>query len=139
RYGLGWEQLHALNPRLVVCSLTGYGQTGPKRRHPAYDPVIQAASGIMKMTGTAATGPTKAGIPMVDYGAGTFAALGIAAALMQRERSGVGQHVDVSMLDTALILMSSVTTDVLTVGSQPKPAGNTLGAFYSTNQAYRTA
>lgn len=137
-YGLGWEPLHALNPRLVYCSLTGYGHDGPKQRHPAYDPVIQAASGIMSLTGTADTGPIKAGVPMVDYATGTFAALGIVTALLQRERTGLGQHVDVSMLDTALVLMSSVVTDVLSVGSRPRPAGNTLGSFYATNQAYRT-
>jgi len=139
RYGLSYDDLKAINPRLIYCSVTGYGHTGEKQRHPAYDPVIQAASGIMSMTGTAATGPVKAGIPMVDYSTGIFAAFGIASALLHRERTGIGQHVDVSMLDTALVLMSSVVTDVLTVDSNPKPNGNTLGSFYSTNQTYRTA
>lgn len=136
RYGLGYEALSALNPRLVYCSLTGYGQTGDKRRDPAYDPVIQAASGVMSLTGRPESAPLKAGIPAIDYGAGVMGAFGIVSALFERTRTGLGQHVDVSMLDTALVLMSSIVTDVLTLGSVPKPVGNSLGAGYGTNQTY---
>jgi len=136
RYGLGYEDLKAINPRIVYCSITGYGHTGEKQRHPAYDPVIQAASGVMSLTGTAQSGPMKAGIPAIDYATGMSAAFGIASALLHRERTGEGQHVDVSMLDTALVLMSSVVTDVLTLGRTPAPIGNTLGASYATNQLY---
>lgn len=136
-YGLGYADLHAQNPRLVYCSVTGYGHTGEKQRHPAYDPVIQAAAGVMSLTQLGDSGPVKAGIPAIDYATGMVAAFGISAALLQRERSGVGQHVDVSMLDTALVLMSSVVTDVLTLGSKPKPIGNRLGSSYGTNQTYR--
>ncbi|NDH54887.1 MAG: CoA transferase, partial [Betaproteobacteria bacterium] len=70
RYGLGYDDLRALNPRLVYCSITGYGSTGAKAAHPAYDPVIQAATGMMAITGTAVTGPLKSGAPVVDYAAG---------------------------------------------------------------------
>lgn len=138
RYGLGYEALRELNPRLVYCSLTGYGHSGDKRRHPAYDPVIQAASGVMSLTALGDSGPVKAGIPAIDYGTGAMAAFGIASALFERSRTGLGQHLDVSMLDTALVLMSSVVTDVLSLGSTPKPIGNTLGPSYGSNQAYRT-
>lgn len=136
-YGLGYEDLKKVNPRLVYCSITGYGHTGEKQKHPAYDPVIQAASGVMSLTGTAQSGPIKAGIPAIDYATGMAAAFGIASALLHRERCGEGQHVDVSMLDTALVLMSSVVTDVLTLGRTPAPIGNTLGPNYSTNQLYQ--
>ncbi len=124
RYGLGYQQLHALYPRLIYCSVTGYGHTGPKRTHAAYDPVIQAASGMMTVTGTTKTAPVKIGPSVVDYSAGLASAFGMATALFERERSGQGQHIDVSMLDSALSLMGSVITDVLTVGTEPKPGGN---------------
>lgn len=136
-YGLGYDALHALNPRLIYCSVTGYGHTGEKARHPAYDPVIQAAAGVMNLTQLGDSGPVKAGIPAIDYATGMAAAFGISSALLHRERAGIGQHVDVSMLDTALVLMSSVVTDVLTLGSKPKPIGNRLGSSYGTNQTYR--
>ena len=123
RYGLGYEDMRVLNPRVIYCSVTGYGQTGPKKRHPAYDPVIQAACGMMSFTGTAETAPMRIGPPIIDYGTGLAAALAIVIALYQRERSGEGQYIDVSMLDTSLSLMHSVVTDVLTTGSVPKPGG----------------
>jgi crotonobetainyl-CoA:carnitine CoA-transferase CaiB-like acyl-CoA transferase len=124
RYGLGYDDLRALNPRLVYCSVTGYGQTGSKRRHPSYDPVAQAASGMMSFNGTPETAPQKVGAPVTDYATGLSAVCGIAIALFQREQTGRGQHVDVSMLDAALTLMGSVVTDVLTAGRAPKPSGN---------------
>lgn len=139
KYGLGYEALAELNPRLVYCSLTGYGQTGPKRRHPAYDPVIQAASGMMSLTGTPETGPLKAGAQVVDYGAGLAAAFGLATALFERERSGKGQLVDVSMLDTALVMMSSFVTDVLTTAARPKPWGNQSSPETFGNATFRCA
>jgi crotonobetainyl-CoA:carnitine CoA-transferase CaiB-like acyl-CoA transferase len=139
RYGLGYEDLRAINPRLIYCSLTGYGHTGEKKRHPAYDPVIQAASGVMGLTALGDSGPVKAGIPAIDYGTGMMAAFGVVSALYERQVSGLGQHVDVSMFDTALALMSSVVTDVMTRGVDPKPIGNTLGPIYGTNRTYRAA
>ena len=91
----------------------------------------------MSLTALGDSGPVKAGVPAIDYATGMIAAFGVVSALFERERSGAGQHVDVSMLDTALVLMSSVVTDVKTRGSDPKPVGNTLGASYGTNRAYR--
>ena len=136
RYGLGYEDLAALNPRLVYCSVTGYGQTGPKRRHPAYDPVIQAASGMMSITGTPETAPLKAGPPIADYAAGLSAVFGIVTALFERERSGRGQQVDVSMLDAALVMMSNLVTDVLTAQATPRPHGNKAPAASYGNTCF---
>jgi crotonobetainyl-CoA:carnitine CoA-transferase CaiB-like acyl-CoA transferase len=124
RYGLAYEDLREDNPRLVYCSLTGYGQTGPKRRHGAYDPVIQAASGLMSVNGTPETAPVKLSAPVIDYSSGLAAAFGIASALYERERSGRGQYVDVSMLDTALAMMSALVTEAATAGSTPEAHGN---------------
>lgn len=139
RYGLGYHDLAKINPRLIFCSVTGYGQTGPKRRHPAYDPVIQAASGMMSITGTSESAPLKLGPPIADYGAGLAASFGIATALFERERSGKGQHVDVSMLDVALVMMGNLVTEVLTAGSTPKPHGNKSPPETYGNTCFRCA
>lgn len=136
-YKLSYEDLRDTNERLVYCSLTGFGQNGPNAKYPAYDSVIQAASGIMSLTGTPQTAPLKAGVSLVDYGAGMIAAFAIASALVHRERSGEGQYIDVSMLDTALALMGSTVTDSLTIGTVPKPHGNTSGPNYIANQTFR--
>lgn len=122
--GLGYEDLKKDNPRLVYCSVTGFGQTGPKRRHGAYDPIIQAASGLMSVNGTAASAPVRVGAPLMDYSAGLSACFGIATALFERSVSGLGQHVDVSMLDTALVMMGALVTEAATAGSTPGPQGN---------------
>ena len=137
KYGLGYEHLSALNPRIIVCSVTAYGNTGPKKRHPAYDPVVQAASGMMSINGTPETSPVKVGPPVVDYGTGLAASFAIATALFQRERTGKGQHIDVSMLDTAFVMMGSVVTDVMTAGAKPKAHGNTY-ASVPTNAGFPT-
>ncbi|MEA2640508.1 MAG: itaconate CoA-transferase [Chloroflexota bacterium] len=101
RLGLGWETLHELNPRLVYCSLTGYGMTGPYKDMKAYDLLIQGESGILLSNGYPEA-PAKVGVPISDIAAGMYAALGITMALYQRERSGVGQLVDVAMFETML-------------------------------------
>jgi len=124
RLGLGYDDLKDENPRLVYCSLTGFGHTGPKHAHGAYDPVIQAASGLMSVNGTATTAPMRVGAPVMDYSAGLAAAFGIASALFERSRSGKGQHVDVSMLDTALVMMGALVTEAATARSLPRPGGN---------------
>lgn len=136
--GLGYENLSRLNPGLIYCSISGFGQTGPRREQTAYDGVIQAYSGMMAMTGTAESGPLKCGAPVVDYATGTTAAFAIAAALVQRERNGGhGQHVDVSMHDVALMLCSPYVTGYLWNGSRPKPKGN--GYPFATIGCYEAA
>ncbi len=122
--GFGYDAVSALQPQLIYCSMTGFGRTGPKANHPAYDVVVQAFSGLMSANGNAETGPLRVGPPMVDYGTGAQAALAISAALLQREKTGKGQRIDVSMLDAALMLMSANVTDTLVTGKPPQPHGN---------------
>ena len=114
--GLGYEDLRAINPRLIYCSMTGFGQDGPKAEDNAYDCVIQAISGLMSTTGWPAMPPLKTGAPVIDYASGLSAAFAISCALFQRERTGRGQRVDCAMLDTALMLMSSHLTAYLWSG-----------------------
>ncbi|MFQ6548539.1 CaiB/BaiF CoA transferase family protein [Aestuariibius sp. 2305UL40-4] len=124
RLGLTWDFLHAQNPRLIHCAMTGYGRGGPREDAPAYDVNIQAASGLMTLTGTAETGPMRTGAPIIDYSVALAAAFAISTALYERERTGKGQFIDVSMLDTALLLMSSNITDYRLTGHEPRPRGN---------------
>jgi crotonobetainyl-CoA:carnitine CoA-transferase CaiB-like acyl-CoA transferase len=131
---LGYEALAAINPRLVYCSISAFGQDGPRREQTAYDHVIQATSGLMAMTGTEEVNPIKFGAPAVDYATGTMAAFALASALFQRERTGRGQHIDLAMLDVAMILMSSHLTGYLRNGREPKPHGNKQP--FATNSAY---
>lgn len=120
--GLGHEAVAAANPRIIYCSMTGFGQGAEVRGHTAYDNVIQAMSGLMSTTGTAETRPLVTGAPLLDYGSGLTAAFAIAAALFRRERTGQGQRIDVAMLDVALILMSNLATRVVN-GAAFQPRG----------------
>ena len=124
RLGLDWDGLHARHPRLVHCAMTGYGRGGTLEDAPAYDVNIQAASGLMALTGTAETGPTRVGAPVIDYATALAAGFGICAALFERERTGTGRLVDVSMLDTAFALMASTAVDHALTGNVPQPRGN---------------
>ncbi|WP_431285113.1 CaiB/BaiF CoA transferase family protein [Humitalea sp. 24SJ18S-53] len=124
RLGLDHPSLSARNPRLVTCSLSGFGQRGDLAERPVYDNVVQAFSGLMAMTGTADSGPLKAGAPVLDYASGTMAAFALTAALLRRERTGLGQHVDVSMLDTAFMLMGPTISGLLNGGKHPVPHAN---------------
>ena len=133
--GLGYEAMSALNPRLIYCSISAFGQDGPRGRMTAYDHVIQATSGLMATTGTPEVHPIKFGSPAVDYGTGTMAAFALASALFQRERTGQGQRIDLAMLDVAMILMSSHLTGYLRNGTVPKPHGNTNP--HATNSCYQ--
>jgi crotonobetainyl-CoA:carnitine CoA-transferase CaiB-like acyl-CoA transferase len=123
--GLGYAAMSTLNPRLIYASMSAFGQRGPRAQHTAYDYVIQATSGIMAMTGTPAVNPIKFGSPAIDYATGTTGAFALASALFQRERTGRGQHIDLAMLDVAVILMASHVTAYLRNGTHPKPNGNT--------------
>ncbi|MBY8975719.1 CoA transferase [Rhodobacteraceae bacterium NNCM2] len=136
--GFGAEAALEINPRLIYCTISGYGATGPKRAHPAYDVVIQAYSGIMAANGTAETAPVRVGPPMVDFGTGAQAAMAISAALYQREQTGKGQVIDVSMLDSALMLMSAHVAETIAVGAAPDPHGNAHPS-YAGYRSYPTA
>ena len=136
--GLSYDVLRAVNSSLIYCSMSGYGQTGPKAGHPAYDVVIQAWSGIMAANGwNSEDPPLRVGPPMVDYGTGAQAAMAISAALFQRTRTGKGQFIDVAMADAALMLMSAHVVETMTTGRAPAPHGNTHPklAGYSAYQA----
>src|SRR4051812_13675902 len=137
RYGLGYEDLKKVNPKIIFCSVTGYGQTGPKKSDPAIDGVIQAVSGMMSITGTPETGPLKTGSTIVDYTTGYAAALGIAMALFQRTRTGRGQAIDVSMLETAMTMMGGEVLRAITAGETPPLVGNGSGKGVYVSNTYR--
>jgi crotonobetainyl-CoA:carnitine CoA-transferase CaiB-like acyl-CoA transferase len=124
--GLGYEDLSALNPRLIYCSMTAFGQDGPRGGQTAYDHLIQATSGMMATTGTPEVSPLKTGSPVIDYATGTMCAFALSAALFQRERTGRGQYIDSSMLDVALMLMGSHITAFMRTGHEPRPKGNRM-------------
>ncbi len=126
RMGLGYEQLHALNPRLVYCSVSGYGRTGPYAERPGYDFVLQAEGGLMSMTGPENGEPYRVGgIPIIDITTGMFAATAIMAALRVRDRTGEGQWVDTSLLDTITALLTNMGSSYLLTGEAPRRYGNT--------------
>lgn len=137
RYGLGYEDLKAINERIIFCSVTGYGQTGPKKSDPAIDGVVQAVSGMMSITGTAETGPLKTGSTIIDYTTGYAAALGIAFALFQRTRTGVGQAIDVSMLETAMTMMGGEVLRAIAANETPPLVGNASGKGAWVSNTYR--
>src|SRR5438093_8446978 len=126
KLGVGYKDLSRLNPKLIYASMTAFGQDGPRGTQTAYDHAIQATSGITASTGTEASGPIKAGAPMIDYATGTMGAFAISAALFQRMRTGTGQYIDLAMFDVAMILQGSHITDFLHSGHHPKRAGNKM-------------
>jgi len=124
RHGLGYEQARESNPNIIYCSLTGFGHSGEKGPHPAYDFVIQGFSGLMAATGSTTEHPIRVGPAVLDYGTGAQAAFAIASALYQRTRTGRGQRIDVAMADAALMLMSTHVVDAQITGRTPVPFGN---------------
>jgi crotonobetainyl-CoA:carnitine CoA-transferase CaiB-like acyl-CoA transferase len=124
RLGLGFEALKAIKPSLVYCAISGFGQTGPLRGNPAYDQIIQGMSGAMSITGDKASAPLRAGYPAADTLGGMTAAFAIAAALVRRGRTGEGEFIDVSMLESSLAAMGWPVSNWLIAGSEPKPMGN---------------
>jgi len=134
--GLGYAALSALQPRLIYCSVSAFGHGGPRSTQTAYDFVIQAATGLMAMTGTRDVNPIKLGTPAVDYATGTMAAFALASALFQRERTGKGQRIDLAMYDVALMLAASHVTSFLRTGAPPQPNGNNHA--HATNSCFET-
>ena len=123
RLGLGYEALHQRNPRLIYCSISGYGQQGPSRDEAAMDLVVQASSGLLSITGTEQGEPARCGYGVTDVTAGLFSVIGILLALRARDSTGRGQFVDVSMLDSMISTMSSNYMGYLGSGAVPKPMG----------------
>jgi formyl-CoA transferase len=122
--GLGYEQLKESNPGLVYCSITGYGQNGPDKDLPGYDFIIQGRGGVMSITGDIDGEPMKVGVAVVDITAGLFAANAIQAALLARTRTGRGQAIDISLLDSQVAWLANVASNYLVSGQQPKRFGN---------------
>lgn len=123
RLGLGWNVLREVNPNLIYCAISGFGQDGPWRDRPAYDQIIQGASGIMSITGDAKSGPLRVGFPIADTIGGISAAFAICAALNGRERTG-GVFIDVSMLEAVIATMGWAVSNWLIAGDRPTPHGN---------------
>ena len=124
KYGLDYDSLKQDNPRLIYASLTGFGQTGPDAARPGYDYIIQGLSGLMSITGPSDGEPHKVGVAVVDLFAGLQLTIGIQAALLARHRTGLGQHVDVALLDSALAMLANVGMNHLASDKIPPRLGN---------------
>jgi len=128
RYGLGYDDLRAGNPRLIYCSLTGFGQTGPHRERPGYDFMIQGMGGLMSVTGERddlpGGGPQKAGIPIADVMTGMYATIAVCAALAHRAESGAGQHLDLALFDVQVAVLANQAANYLATGESPGRLGN---------------
>ena len=124
RQGLDYETLKAINPGLIYCSISGYGQTGPYASRPGYDFVAQAESGVMAVTGEIDGDPQRVGSPVGDVSAGMFACTAILAALRVRDRTGQGQHIDIALIETTMSLLSNVASNYLISGEEAARFGN---------------
>jgi len=142
RYGLGYDDLKQVNPRLIYCSVTGFGQTGPYRERPGYDFMIQGMGGLMSITGERddlpGGGPQKAGIPIADLITGMYATIAVCAALANRAETGVGQHLDLALLDSLVAVLSNQGANYLATGVSPKRLGNAHPNIVPY-QAFKTA
>lgn len=138
RLGIGWDVLKARNPRLIYCAISGFGQTGPSRERLALDPVIQAVSGVMSVTGPADGEPTQIGAPLADVAAGMFAGTAIVASLYGRQATGRGRYIDVSMQDSMIAMLGPRMGEALQAGKAPHRIGNQNPMRVPAN-AYRTA
>lgn len=136
--GIGYETLRALNPRLIYCAVSGFGQTGPRRTTAAFDGMIQAMSGLMSITGFEANGPTRVGFAGADVMSGATAAFGVASALFQRTHTGKGQLVDVAMLDAVMAYMAQQVTEHLITGRVHGQSANLSVTKKPTGDLYRT-
>ncbi|WP_134725284.1 CaiB/BaiF CoA transferase family protein [Paracoccus luteus] len=125
RYGLDWPSLREVNPRLVYCSITGFGQTGPYAGRAGYDYILQGMSGLMSVTGDPAGQPQKTGVAIVDLFTGVYAVVGVLAALHQRQATGRGQQVDMSLMDVATAMTANQAMNYLATGRVPGRIGNT--------------
>ncbi len=124
KYGLDHPALSALNPRLITCSITGFGQTGPYAHRPGYDYIAQAMGGLMSMTGEAGRQPQKAGIAVADLFTGVYSAVAILAAINRRHETGLGAHIDMALLDTQVSVMANQALNWMTSGTVPRRVGN---------------
>jgi len=137
RYGLDYETVRKVNPRIIYCSITGYGQDGPMANWPGYDPVMQAVSGIMSTCGVPdgqpGAGPMRSMVPLVDVMTGMISTSSVLAALFHRERTGQGQRLDVALLDVAVVATNYLAQNYLSTGEVPRRAGNGSKLFAPSN------
>lgn len=138
RLGVGFQDIKMVNPRIVYCSISGFGQDGPMSPRAAYDHIIQAVAGIMSVTGTPETAPSRTGPPLVDYLTGLSATVGILAALRERDRTGEAQVVDVGMLDSAIAAMGSVISAHVNGGIPAAPIGNAAASGAASSGLFET-
>jgi len=124
KLGLGYADLHRLHPKLIYCSISGYGRTGPYAERPGYDAILQAEGGMMSITGPVEGPPSRVGIPIIDITAGMFAATAILAALRARDLTGEGQLIDISLFDSHIALLTNVASNYLVGGKPPRRLGN---------------
>ena len=124
KYGLGWDALKGKYPRLIYCSITGFGQTGPYAPRPGYDALVQAMGGVMSLTGAPDGPPQKVGVPVADLFAGLYGCIGILAALNHRNATGEGQQIDIGMLDTHVAWLANQGMNYLATGENPPRLGN---------------
>ncbi len=128
RYGLAYDDLKSINPRLIYCSVTGFGQTGPYREHPGYDFMMQGMGGMMSVTGepdnVPGGGPQRAGVPVADIITGMYASIAICAAIAHRAETGIGQQLDLALLDSQIALLGYQNTNYFATGKPPQRIGN---------------
>lgn len=137
KLGIGYEALSAISPKLIYCAVSGFGQTGPDRLRPGYDGKMQALSGIMAITGHPETGPTRAGFAVCDVLSGATAAFGVSSALYQRDRTGKGQLIDVSMLEATMAFLSGQIADWSVAGHRQQLSGNQAVSRKTTANLFR--
>ena len=138
RLKIDYAHLSKVNPKIITCSITGFGSNGPNFKRPAFDQVAQATGGGMSITGTDPEHPVRAGIPIGDLGGGMFAVMGIQAAIIERQKSGMGQDVDISMLDCQISLLNYMATMYFLSNKDPFPIGNSHFVHVPYN-TYKTA
>ena len=124
RFGLDYDSVRARNPRIVYCSVTGFGQDGPYARRPGYDAIIQGMSGMMSITGAADGPPQKVGVAIADIFTGVYGVIGVQAALAQRERTGLGQQVDMALLDSMVAVLANQAMNFFISGEAPRRMGS---------------
>lgn len=143
RHGLGYDAVRARNPRIVYCSISAYGRTGPSAARPGYDPVVQAESGFMSITGAPDQEPLRTGIPMIDVTTGLAAGQAVLAALYAREETGEGQFVEVPLFDTAVAMTFHYGMAYLITGENPErvgngsPAAQPIGVFHASDGPFQ--
>jgi crotonobetainyl-CoA:carnitine CoA-transferase CaiB-like acyl-CoA transferase len=144
RLGLGYDVCRAIKPDVVFCSVSGFGQSGSLKANPAIDQIVQSMSGLMQLSGEPGSGPMRIGFPAVDTYTGLLAAFAIVAALLNRERTGEGQYIDVAMFDAAMVMMISLAGPYLVSGTKPEKQGNRgyslspVADTFPTKQGYIT-